>query len=164
MLPCFAHRLTFAVNCAGGALDARWEAVDCQGNHTHDVTGLLVVQGGRGRAAQLLSGAQDAQLYAVPLERYLKVCSGLACPGAMSCCSHALLCVSSSSTWLACRAKDRWQLVGSQRFPRSCHVSDTPVPIPGAPSTGQQAAGAAAAVLVARHQRRTALQQAAELR
>ena len=43
-----------------------------QSTHTHDVTSLLVVHGGS-RPPQLLSGGQDAQLFAIPVARHLKV-------------------------------------------------------------------------------------------
>ena len=68
--PCQSPRLIQVA--AAGHKEPRWEAVDGQSHHTHDVPCLLLVHGQQG-PPQLVSGSLDSRIYAVPAARFLKV-------------------------------------------------------------------------------------------
>ena len=64
-----------------GRREPRWEAIDGQSHHSHDVPSLLIVHGQQ-NTPQLVSGSHDSRMYAVPVARFLKVCSLLWQPAA----------------------------------------------------------------------------------
>ena len=61
------------LHTTAGRGEPRWEAIDGQSYHSHDVPSLLVVHGQQ-TAPQLVSGSYDSRMYAVPVARFLKVC------------------------------------------------------------------------------------------